>query len=247
MDGLSQSKLASLLSLFTITAAPPLIFGVNYLARRVRSVVRESVVLNSKLLGAIQESTQGVAVVKAYTMESAIVSRVDGLIKSAENRANKITNISERTAPIAETLAGLTVASVIAWSCRRVIKHGLTAPEANRSPHRRLGMRNFYNLFSNLFRRKNEINAPAGNCALGHVRLRGGIQLLRDRDSACFLDAAQRRRSIAIIAGDNDSDQFAVPVLRQRPQKNRNHVGPSPGLRYRLKTEFSIKNVQIAL
>ncbi len=114
-----------LLSLFTITAAPPLIFGVNYLARRVRSVVRESVVLNSKLLGAIQESTQGVAVVKAYTMESAIVARVDGLIKSAENRANKITNISERTAPIAETLAGLTVASVIAYSGFRAVHQAI--------------------------------------------------------------------------------------------------------------------------
>jgi ATP-binding cassette, subfamily B, bacterial MsbA len=72
--------------------------------------------LNSAMLGSIQEATQGVAVVKAYTMEDQLVERIDGLIKSTEERSNKIARISERTAPIAETLAGVAVASVIAYS-----------------------------------------------------------------------------------------------------------------------------------
>ena len=52
-------------------------------------------------------------------------------------------------------------------------------------------------------------------------------------NTADLLDAAQRRRSVSIQTGDNDSDQFSVPVLHEGTQENRNHVRPSSGLRYR--------------
>jgi ATP-binding cassette, subfamily B, bacterial MsbA len=110
-----------ILTFMSLLVGPPLIIGVGYLSRRVRSVTHEAIVLNSSLLGSIQEATQGVAVVKAYTMEDQLVQNIDGLIKRTEERSNKIAAISERTAPIAETLAGLAVASVIAYSGYRAV------------------------------------------------------------------------------------------------------------------------------
>lgn len=105
-----------ILTVMSLLVSPPLIIGVNYLSRRVRSVTHEAILLNSSLQGSIQEATQGVAVVKAYTMEQQLVGQIDGLIKRTEERSNKIAAISERTAPIAETMAGFAVASVIAYS-----------------------------------------------------------------------------------------------------------------------------------
>ena len=85
-----------ILTFMSLLVGPPLIIGVGYLSRRVRTVTHEAIVLNSSLLGSIQEATQGVAVVKAYTMEDQLVQRIDGLIKRTEERSNKIAAISER-------------------------------------------------------------------------------------------------------------------------------------------------------
>ncbi|WP_274423597.1 ABC transporter ATP-binding protein [Chelativorans sp. YIM 93263] len=105
-----------LLSLIALVIGPPLVYTVNYLMRRLRRVTRESVEINSRLLGAMQESVQGIAVVKAFTMENALAERMAGLIRDAETRSNKIARVSERLAPITEVLAGLAIAGVIAYA-----------------------------------------------------------------------------------------------------------------------------------
>jgi len=81
-----------------------------------------------------------------------------------------------------------------------------------------------------ILRRKYKIYTPAFDCALRHIRLHSCVKLLRDGNPAHFSYATQCRCPIAIIARDNDSDQFAVPVAGEGTQKNRNHVGPSPGV-----------------
>ncbi|GGA57875.1 ABC transporter ATP-binding protein [Nitratireductor aestuarii] len=104
------------LSLAAFIIGPPLIFSVNYLMRKLRTVTRESVEINSHLLGAMQEAVQGVAVVKAFTMENVLASKMTGLIDYAENRSNKIARVSERLGPITEFLAGAAIASVLAYA-----------------------------------------------------------------------------------------------------------------------------------
>jgi hypothetical protein len=66
--------------------------------------------------------------------------------------------------------------------------------------------------------------------ALSDTRLRGCLKLLRNGDAARFLYAAQRRRPVAVIAGDIDRDQFVVPVLGKEVQKNGDYVRLSPWL-----------------
>ncbi len=117
------------LSLIAILVGPPLIWAVNYLMRRLRTVAREAVVLNSRVNGAIQEATQGVTIVKAFTMEEQLSSRISGLISAAEARANKIARVQERTAPIAESLAGFAIAGVIAYGGFEVVRNN-TPPGA---------------------------------------------------------------------------------------------------------------------
>ena len=75
----------------------------------------------------------------------------------------------------------------------------------------------------------------------------GGLELLGDGDAARLFDAAQRRRPIAVIARDDDGDQLAVPMLGQRAQEHRDHVGPAPRLRDRLEAERAVEHMQIAL
>lgn len=109
------------LSLIAFVIGPPLVFTVNYLMRRLRKITRESVEVNSRLIGAMQEAAQGITIVKAFTMESELSARMAALIAHAEQQANRIARISERVSPIAETLAGFAVAGVIAYAGYRAL------------------------------------------------------------------------------------------------------------------------------
>ncbi len=110
-----------LLSAVVFLIGPPLILAVAYISRRIRAVTRDLIHLNSHLLGAVQESVQGVAIVKAFTMEDQLREKINGLIDRSEERSNKIARVSERTSPISEVLAGVAVAGVLAYSGYRAI------------------------------------------------------------------------------------------------------------------------------
>jgi len=112
-----------LLSLSALIIGPPLVYTVNYLMRRLRRVTREAVEINSRLLGAMQESVQGISIIKAFTMEEVLANKIAGLIHNAEARSNKIARVSERLNPISEVLAGLAIAAVIAYAGWRAAAH----------------------------------------------------------------------------------------------------------------------------
>ena len=113
------------LTLIVFVVAPPLLIGLRYVSRRLRSATRESVELNSHVLGAMQETIQGIAIVKAFTMEAQLKTKVEGIIDRAESRSNRIARLAERTAPMTETFAGAAIAGVLAYAAYRSIYGGV--------------------------------------------------------------------------------------------------------------------------
>lgn len=121
---ISMVVLDPLLSMIALLIGPPLIFAVNKIMRRLRRVARQAVEVNARLVGAMQESTQGIAVVKAFTMEEQLSHKMAALIDEAEQRANKIARVSERVTPISEILAGFAIAGVIGYAAYRAAETG---------------------------------------------------------------------------------------------------------------------------
>ena len=113
------------LSLIVFLVAPPLLYALRYVSRRLRSATREAIMFNSHVLGAMQETIQGISIVKAFTMEQELTRKIDGIIRQAENRANRIARLSERTAPLTETFAGLAISGVLAYAAFRSIYDGV--------------------------------------------------------------------------------------------------------------------------
>ena len=109
------------LSLIVFAVAPPLLYALRYVSKRLRAATRESVEINSRVLGAMQETIQGIAIVKAFTMEQELERKVNGIIDTAERRANRIARLSERTSPLTETFAGFAISSVLAYAAFRSI------------------------------------------------------------------------------------------------------------------------------
>jgi ATP-binding cassette subfamily B protein len=113
-----------LLTLLVALTAPPMLLAVRYLAQRVRTATRESVEYNSHVSGVMQETIQGLMIVKAFTMEDQLLARMDALVNTSEKRANKIVRLSERTAPITESFAGAAIAAVIGYAAYQSIYNG---------------------------------------------------------------------------------------------------------------------------
>ena len=74
-------------------------------------------------------------------------------------------------------------------------------------------VRDSYDLVGYILRGKNKIDAPACYGASGHIRLRGGIEFLRNGDASYVFYAAQRCGSIAVEPRYDDGDDFAVPMF----------------------------------
>jgi len=113
-----------LLSLIILVTAPALLLAMRAMARKLRVAARESVEFNAHVSGAMQETIQGLPIVKAFTMEEQIRGRVEGLIDMAEKRANRIARLSERTAPLTETFAGAAIALVVGYAAYQSIYNG---------------------------------------------------------------------------------------------------------------------------
>ncbi|MBD0413588.1 ABC transporter ATP-binding protein [Oryzicola mucosus] len=112
------------LSLIAFLIGPPLILSVNYLMRRLRKLNRDAIVVGSQLGGAMQEAVQGIAIVKAFTMEDQLSRRMAALAEDVEQRSNKIARVSERLSPISDILAGIVIAIVIAYAGYRATAGG---------------------------------------------------------------------------------------------------------------------------
>jgi subfamily B ATP-binding cassette protein MsbA len=114
-----------LLSLAVFILAPPLLYALRYISKRLRAATREAVNLNSHVVGAMQETIQGISIVKAFTMEAELDSRIQKLISAAEKRQNRIARLSERNGPLTETFAGFAVASIFAYAAYRSIYYNV--------------------------------------------------------------------------------------------------------------------------
>ena len=112
------------LTLMCLVIAPPVIMLVTGYKRRIKRIARQGVDLNARVASAMQESAQGIQIVKAFTMEDQLARKVSDLAKAAEERANKMARITARTSPLMETLGGMVVAGVIAYASYHVIVQG---------------------------------------------------------------------------------------------------------------------------
>lgn len=113
----------AMLTLFALVIGPPLVLALRYISRRLRAATREVVDLNSRVYGVMQETLQGISIVKAFTMESQLRGKVDRLVTDAERQSNRIVRLTERTSPLTDSLAGLIIAGILAYTAIQTIYH----------------------------------------------------------------------------------------------------------------------------
>jgi ATP-binding cassette, subfamily B, bacterial MsbA len=117
----SQDPLLSLLALMFVPLAA---VGVRSIGVRVRKIMASEFQGAMQMMESLQETAQGVRIVKAFTLENFMRDRQAAAIRSFETAANKLVRVSSRTSPIMESLGGFAIAAVVLYSGYTVIIRG---------------------------------------------------------------------------------------------------------------------------
>ncbi|MEN0001264.1 MAG: ABC transporter ATP-binding protein, partial [Pseudomonadota bacterium] len=110
-----------IMSLISFTVAPFLVLAVAMISQRTRGYVRETVELSARVIGTMQETIQGITVVKAFTMEEQLQQKHAATVNETREKSNKLAEISQRINPAAELLSGLAIVAVISYGGYRAV------------------------------------------------------------------------------------------------------------------------------
>jgi ATP-binding cassette subfamily B protein len=109
------------LSLIALVAAPPAIFVLGILIKKVKEIAKAAFLSLAKITTTVQETAQGIRVVKAFGLEPQQRDVMGDAIQGVRERADKIAVIQAAPIPLMETLAGLAIAAVILYAGWQVV------------------------------------------------------------------------------------------------------------------------------
>jgi ATP-binding cassette subfamily B protein len=114
------------MSLFSIIVVPPAMLVLRKLIKRIRTIAHHQFTGNTRILETLQETLQGVRIVKAFTLEDSMRARFDAHVAELENESNKWARVAYRSSPLMEALGGFAIAGALIYGGFRVIETGAT-------------------------------------------------------------------------------------------------------------------------
>jgi subfamily B ATP-binding cassette protein MsbA len=118
-----------LLSVVSIIIFPPVLIVLRKLIRRLRTVATNQFKLNTEIIETLQETVQGIAVIKAFTLERHMRKRLDETVTAFQHEAFKQARIANRASPLMESLGGIAIAGAIVYCGYRVVVGGAAPGE----------------------------------------------------------------------------------------------------------------------
>lgn len=114
------------LALISLLILPVAVVAVRKLVGRARKVRRVEFGSLSEIVGIIQETVQGIRIVKAFTLEGMFSRRMAETVERLQGATNKLAAVGARTSPLMETLGGVAIGVVILYGGYSVIDGGQT-------------------------------------------------------------------------------------------------------------------------
>jgi ATP-binding cassette, subfamily B, bacterial MsbA len=115
------------LSAVTLVVVPPAMLVLRKMTKRVRGIARAQFTGGTRILETLQETLQGIRVVKAFTLEDALRTRFDANVAAVEQESNKMARVANRASPLMEVLGGFALASAFTYGGYRVIEDAASA------------------------------------------------------------------------------------------------------------------------
>ncbi len=117
------------MSLFAFVIAPPALFVLRKLIRRVRTIAKSQFTGGTHLFETMQETIQGIRIVKTFTLEDEMHARMQKNVTEVENQANKMARVANRSSPLMESLGGIAIAMGVIYGGYRTVEMSATPGE----------------------------------------------------------------------------------------------------------------------
>jgi len=117
------------MSLITLVVIPPAMLVLRKLVRRIYAIARSQFTSGARILETLQETVQGIRIVKAFTLEEHMRRKFDQSVAAVEHESVKMARVANRASPLMETLGGIAVGIVVIYGGYRVIEMGATPGE----------------------------------------------------------------------------------------------------------------------
>lgn len=105
-----------LLSVLFFVVGPVALISVRYLLKNVRKIMQAELKYLSEIIQVLQETSNGIKVIKVFGLEDRMTDRMNIAIKRVEKRSNDIASLQSIASPLMEFLAGLAVAGILVVS-----------------------------------------------------------------------------------------------------------------------------------
>ena len=109
--------------------APPALFVLRKLIRRVRTIAKSQFTGGTHLFETMQETIQGIRIVKTFTLEDEMHARMQKNVAEVENQANKMARVANRSSPLMESLGGIAIAMGVIYGGYRTVEMSATPGE----------------------------------------------------------------------------------------------------------------------
>jgi ATP-binding cassette subfamily B protein len=113
-----------ILSVLSFVIVPPILIFMRKLIKRLRNVATLQYQIFAEIVESMQETVQGIPVVKAFTLEDHLGKRLDNTLDAYRHEAFKQARIANRSGPLMDTLGGMAVAAGIVYCGYRVVIGG---------------------------------------------------------------------------------------------------------------------------
>ncbi|SCM79253.1 Uncharacterized ABC transporter ATP-binding protein y4gM [uncultured Pleomorphomonas sp.] len=111
------------MSALSLLIAPPAVYGIIHLLKKVRTAARKEVMTSAQIITIVQESVQGIRVVKSFGLEDRLRAAFEVATGNVERLANRMAMLGARSSPLMETLGGFAIAFVVMFGGYQIVHY----------------------------------------------------------------------------------------------------------------------------
>ncbi len=116
------------LSIVSLVVGPIAVFGIRMILRSVRGIMMRQLSSLAEILKVLQETSNGIRVIKIFSLEKVMDARMKRAIREVEKRSNSVIRLEAITSPLMETLSGVAIAGVVWLSALHLSGGEATTP-----------------------------------------------------------------------------------------------------------------------
>ncbi len=114
------------MSFITFVVVPPAFIVLRKMIRRIYSIAKNQFHGGTRILETMQETVQGIRIVKAFTLEDVMRARLEADVAALEHESNKWARVANRASPLMEALGGFAIGAAMIYGGIRVLETGAT-------------------------------------------------------------------------------------------------------------------------